>query len=1426
VTEFSDQVLARLQPKAVEDLLTGGDIRGALRGPTPPVYPLVFARKQRIEPHESPEVRVWLPSPAEAGASDSQQKTPLAWWRCLAEQLIPPGDAAQRVQSMGPIGARITWGVADPVANVLTLLCFGYPLPQGRRNSAEGEGPDHSPLDHFTRWCSKCRSEWRDKLVLYPTIQLVFVADDIARTAFGDAPETASERSVWNEFAAFRSDFEGAQRTHGRANPAVDFRWQWLDLDEPMGVDVARAVLFAHLPRVTGDPNAAQAGAERGEKTRKILKDELETVRTRLREVRSPLAATNDLVPQPEAPPSPLEDHSPPTEWLAFVAGVRHWRVTDAGAAALPFARFTFIAADNAAGKSSLAEALHKLDRGYARDLIPPPQGAWQWRHSDAEKAPWPKPPHLGLLQASGPRAGAGRWDVLFGTDTNLSGLDLDAKVHLLSLSATGLARDELIAVSRLVSALEVRERALREARKTMPAQERQRTDAEKEDYARDLLAEFGQAIEAESQGKPPPQWDVPRNVYPVRAVVDRFVGQAEAKAGKAGDVGKALRARLDDQQALPAVPSAKLFWAESAAWVRLVYAAEVAAETSSSAAGEHSLDWLWALVKAVPNDAAWAPVLVELELRAIESVTQRLTNVLAQAVESATQKNFAGLETMLRAYFEQGVDSEARANTARLVALGHAGRLARVMAHTRERWRPLLVDDPALGHDVAIAARGICRFGNAALKAASERWMEETEAGARIHPAAPIWFRQQTFGEATGNGEPTRVATWEQWTDVPSGLAPVSSEPGDAPRFPSSVAQLAITSYQVEAAEIAANQLGVVLSPSIKSGLQRLLPPAWRGPVVAHARAVLSRLHGSPTVHAPSNALNRGADMSDAPRRLPASTLRLAWGACVLPRLDCAWGGAKGAPLDGAVLDCRRAQRMERCETCQWREKATSALQELGLRITALEFENQSESDLDAAARCLLTWLVANDWLPALLEDGARSFFPGTLTVLYLSNRGGWNDPIGATRLMRLPPLLQLLPSPEVAARVLPHPTPVGKASPVASETTVTPAVLSRTPPDNAEEPGTLDAEDGGARQPDEALREPLPVLHAHATEVVEDSAEAAPPESEPSEAEQTSEAERTLDPEQAAPADDASPHDTTPHDTTPHHTSPEETTSPAPRPQDSERTPEFGANRALHVIRSAAASTHATLPPLKLAVWTRPGMQLPPEYEAFPKASPHSSVPENPDFWRNDILQPIAERLREHVQDGGRDVALFLRAHLSVAVALGALMPHRRGMRVTCEQGGSEWALNREGPRRWRTPDSLVAKRRSISEANELHARVGITQSLAATHELGYVERTKGKLVPGDIAFRGKVVELEPPGGPSNTSVPDGRSALDMADCALRLIARAAHNPQRLHLFIAAPVAVAVAIGRGVSEVGRVQLWEFDRDGTKRYFESLRIP
>jgi hypothetical protein len=156
----------------------------------------------------------------------------------------------------------------------------------------------------------------------------------------------------------------------------------------------------------------------------------------------------------------------------------------------------------------------------------------------------------------------------------------------------------------------------------------------------------------------------------------------------------------------------------------------------------------------------------------------------------------------------------------------------------------------------------------------------------------------------------------------------------------------------------------------------------------------------------------------------------------------------------------------------------------------------------------------------------------------------------------------------------------------------------------------------------------------------------------------------------------------------------------------------------------------------------------------------------------------------------------------HLSLGVVLGRVFGKTSTFGVSVEQGATIWPTEAEQDT---TEPVAVRLRDGAPGVGRLFVEVSITQHVRGGVR-GFTMRTGLEHCAS--------VRVVPPGGPSRDAVRDAGVCHSMAEATARAVreACAGRDVEEIHLFMASPQAFAVMLGRELTALCPIQLYEFD--------------
>ncbi|WP_206992839.1 SAVED domain-containing protein [Hyphomonas sp. KY3] len=209
------------------------------------------------------------------------------------------------------------------------------------------------------------------------------------------------------------------------------------------------------------------------------------------------------------------------------------------------------------------------------------------------------------------------------------------------------------------------------------------------------------------------------------------------------------------------------------------------------------------------------------------------------------------------------------------------------------------------------------------------------------------------------------------------------------------------------------------------------------------------------------------------------------------------------------------------------------------------------------------------------------------------------------------------------------------------------------------------------------------------------------------------------------------------------------------------------------------------------------------------------------NEDDWR----YAVGPKIKSNLIEGARDVDslhLVIDGHFSVAVGAGRALNVKCGKKLTLEQRTGErqvWDLDPKAARA--SADACDIRVHDSGRGRDLVLDLSLTRDI-------------GEAVAHDLQNRGLEtvarVSVYPVTGSSQGAVIDGSHALSIAEAAINASAKVQAergSPVTLHLYIAAPNAVAFVLGQ-LSVVFKsliVYEWDFEQEHGGGYRPGIRF-
>ena len=1326
-------------------------------------------------------------------------------WRLADRLWDSTGDRLQTPRSCRPFLA-----VADPVANVLTLSWEWRP---------DSGFPDGG-LDDLRRLMGSRVEEFLGetpavarRLFQRPALHLVMLGNS-------ETPPLELE-AVVREILA---------RT-GRYVPDLQVRWQKTPstLDRPF----LRLLLGFHLPwpvwprgsiqRLSGKRVDALAEALQGlaEAFERLKNDSVVPFKvvTELQPIVGQLQSLA-LLDSQDVSEADGTLPSPPFREEIFLAAQVRARRWQSNPVVVPLAPLTLVAGDNASGKTSFAEALSLAFTGLVRPRAPQPEGAHRWR--DAQR-PARRGSHqdgpslamirLGLESGSEPREGldSGEFLALFADDADLAAAspgDLSIVTWLgfsglrsSSPSSGPMGLDVAALLARAFGSLAAIDRAeLRRSESREKSARRRRSGLKLPEW---LLGVLRDALEGEREK----------------------LSREEAKEAEDAKASGSSNART--HRARPTGTKKKLARLEES----LAELAEIAKSaeplTVSSRLVADSMDLLVGLLASHPlgveswtkdPEAAWRDLeALDLDLGGntdLHEFARQRASALIDTAEDKLQELSGALATLLfsgledferdvKCFLAQQVKPDdmdgVRPNTAAVVRIGQASRLARWLVVSGANWPLLVIDEPTLGQDEASCARALVRYLRLMRKAEAARWLGFDHRAADSRPAFV---------------EKVTVTDLERWGAArPKGECSETQRSGLELRIELGpfAPQAIVLSYRENALAVVADLEGTILDHQMMKKLQALIPRAW------HKAIGLSLRRSHQEIEESLSAL-----LSEAGGSISASLLRAAW----------------APPL--ADLSRQRG-------TAEWRACASSALQSLGAPGLAEQVEREDDADFR-----LLAWLLQADLLPAALADGDDYFQVATLTLRRLPAQGGVAPEEGPIRLRRLLPIQDELPSlpaswervikkqpvtisAEDSSRELPadrrgsagtEQSVIARLGPElekarAARELTTDTTTDTTTDMTATEHFYRKALDAGGAPPVQFSRgvwrvalvgEAIERLSAQA-ELMRLGVEAAGFETVGAHGD--ADARVSLQAREAGlgPVEWQWRLNLPGGDT--------EGSAWEEQPASIDRLLDALVRarvRALQGVREHRA-------PVEIVLATYNVRETPSRSAAF-RFAVDLEAEDDPGSRRKRLEEVFSgglKRLRAGLAESPktRKLRFYPRCGLSVALRAGALFHRASGFHVECEQNGELWTTDSPGEPPSDAVFSPVSRETVAASAPELHLLLSISREVLPQYE---VWRGAG----GRDA---SAVELAPAAGPGREAIRDADDLAGWAALVPRMIATfhpaviTAHPREKewpLRFFVATPAALAVTIGRQLNAHGRIIAMEWDK-ARGGYFEAF---
>ena len=807
-----------------------------------------------------------------------------------------------------------------------------------------------------------------------------------------------------------------------------------------------------------------------------------------------------------------------------------------------------------------------------------------------------------------------------------------------------------------------------------------------------------------------------------------------------------------------------------------------------------------WRDLQELDHSLGGNTVLHELAQKRASALTSDADAKLKDLSGALAEVLFAGLESFerdLQSFLAQQTrptdSDEGKPNTAAVVRIGQASRLARWLVVSGVNWPLLVIDEPTLGQDEASCARALVRYLRLMRKAEAARWLARRPEALEGLPAV---LEKVTVGDlerwaaarlAGSGGEGSE--TLRSDLDLKIELRPLPP-------------QAIVLSYREGALAVVADLEGTILDHQVRKNLQELIPECWHQPIGVSLRETYQKVESSLS----SLLLEAGGS-------IPAGLLRAAW----------------SPPL---------AQLVQHRGTAGWRKQATDALRSLG----AVGIAEQVELEEDVDFR-LLAWLLQADLLPAALADGDEYFQAGTLSLRRLPAEGGVAPEEGPIRLRRLLPIQDELPAlpeswkKELArkpSQILDEPVQRTSATQplsdwrVASRGTsgverhrreIPPDDLGASPEPNID-PRAKDISkdisgEGTSRWVASSLRprrrrvlwrvalvggmvESFPAV----AELVRLGVEASGLEA----VEAGSDAEVLVD--LRARELGLEPVECKWRLELPGGETDESSWEPQPAAID-----RLLDSLVLARVRALEAASDLETP-VEIVLATYNLREMPTRGAAF-RFAVDLEAEDDPGGRRKRLEEVFSgglKRLRARLAESPttRNLRFYPRCGLSVGLRVGALFHRSSGFRVECEQNGEIWST--EGPGE-PPADAVVEVVEEAVTGPELHVLDSISQEVLPGYQKW--RRAGGK--------EGLVIRLAPSAGPGRQAILDADELAGWAALVPTVIASHRKDPDwPVRFFVSTPAALAVAIGRQLNAHGRIIAMEWDRQRTG-YFEAF---
>lgn len=207
---------------------------------------------------------------------------------------------------------------------------------------------------------------------------------------------------------------------------------------------------------------------------------------------------------------------------------------------------------------------------------------------------------------------------------------------------------------------------------------------------------------------------------------------------------------------------------------------------------------------------------------------------------------------------------------------------------------------------------------------------------------------------------------------------------------------------------------------------------------------------------------------------------------------------------------------------------------------------------------------------------------------------------------------------------------------------------------------------------------------------------------------------------------------------------------------------------------------------------------------------------APPTPEIWQAELLPALRGVVQQLNRHASRLIALRIKAHLSAALAFGYALRGTSGFQIWVEQAPGTWWRG-SGPAAEETP--LLASEPDAAAEGDIAIDVSVARDASAA--------VRAYLADQAVPI-GRRIHLAPVGGPGQDAVRDASHALAMVKQIRALLeaVRAERPRETIHLFVAAPVGLAVLIGAQLNACEPVQCYEFARPANVYVPAALLTP